>query len=75
VIFTKFSPKKNAMEIIHGAEKFMRQILLHTLLRKARTLGRTLTGFELRIAFADHVKRATAFDHLAVCVAAFGGVE
>lgn len=51
------------------------KILLHALLGKTRALGRTLTGLELRIAFADDVKRATAFDHLTIGMTTLGGIE
>ena len=49
--------------------------LLHALFREAGALGSTLASLEFRVAFADHIKRSTAFDHLAIGVAAFGGIE
>lgn len=48
---------------------------LHTLFGEAGSFGGTLTGFELGIAFADHIQSSTALDHLAIGVAAFGGIE
>jgi len=47
--------------------------LFYAFLGKAGPFGRTLTGFELRIGFADHVVRPFAADDLAICVAALGG--
>ena len=39
------------------------------------SLSSTLTGFETRVRFIDHVKGSFTFDHLTVCVAALGGGE
>ena len=56
-------------------EKGCLRELLHTFFREASAFGGTLTGLEFRIALADNIERATAFDHLAISVAAFGGIE
>jgi hypothetical protein len=47
--------------------------LFNALLGKTGSFGRTLTGFELGIGFADHVFRAFAADDLAISVTALSG--
>lgn len=49
--------------------------LVDALLGHFSALGSTLTRFEAWVRFIDDVKGSLTFDHLAVCVAAFGGGE
>ena len=44
--------------------------LLHTLFRKLRAFGGSLTGLKFRVGLVDHVKGAFAFHNLTSCVAA-----
>jgi hypothetical protein len=69
--------QKNCRWNVSGGSVFFNQgkELLHSLLGEARTFGGTLAGLELGIAFADHIQRTTALHHLAIGVAAFGGIE
>ena len=53
----------------------MRGELLHAFFAEASSFGGTLAGFELRVALADDVEGAFAFDDLAVFVAALHGEE
>jgi len=50
-------------------------ILLNAFFAEAGSLGGTLAGLELRVALADDVEGAFAFDHLAIFVAALHGEE
>jgi hypothetical protein len=49
--------------------------LADAFLRHLGPLSSTLTGFETRVRFVDHVKGSFTFDYLTVYVAALGGGE
>ncbi len=49
--------------------------LFHAFLGKTGSFGRALAGFELRIAFANHVFRAFAADDLAISMTTLGGCK
>ncbi len=69
--------QKHCRWIFPAAVFFCREIKesLHSLFGETGAFGCTLTGFELGIAFADHIQSSTALHHLAIGVAAFGGIE
>lgn len=69
--------KKSCRWIFPAAAFFYGEIKesLHALLGETGAFGSTLTGFELGIAFADHIQSSTTLHHLAIGVAAFGGIE
>lgn len=70
-----YEKKRSKCDSLRCLKNVRSNRLLHAFFGKTSAFGGALASFEFGIAFADHIKRATAFYHLAISMAAFGGIE